>query len=355
MDVLVVNAGSTSLKLHLVDAREHSTPLRREDLKDLGPLAAVAHRVVHGGPRFREPVLIDSAVLEQIAGLEEIAPLHNAPALQGVEMTSAALPGVPQVAVFDTGFHQTMPDVVSTYALPLRFREGWGVRRYGFHGLSLQWSAERAPALLQRDGSDLRLVVCHLGGGCSVSALRGGRSLDTTMGFSPLDGVPMGTRSGSVDPGALLYLLNTDKLGVADLEHALNCDSGLRGLAGGDGSMAEVESRAAEGDADAQLALELFAYRVAGGVGAMAVAGEGIDALVFTAGIGEGSPMIRERICDRLGFLGIELDRDRNEPGSADRRIAAQSSAVEVLVIHAREELVAARAARALLPTADRP
>jgi acetate kinase len=354
VDVLVVNAGSTSLKLHLVDAREQSTPLGQDDLADLGELAAVAHRVVHGGGRFRDPVPLDPAVLEQIAGLEEIAPLHNAPALHGIELARSLLPDVPQVAVFDTGFHRTIPPLASTYALPRHFREEWGVRRYGFHGLSLQWCAERAPALLERSGTDLRLVVCHLGGGCSVSALRNGRSLDTTMGFSPLDGVPMGTRSGAVDPGALLYLLNTGKLGVKQLEHALSCDSGLRGLAGGDGSMAALERSATEGDAEAKLAVELFAYRVAGAVAAMAVACRGVDALVFTAGIGEGSPAARERVCARLGFLGLELDASRNQATNGDRRIAASSSAVEVLVIHAREEVVAARAARALLRASEK-
>lgn len=349
MDVLVVNAGSTSLKLHLVDEREQSRPLRRDELPGAGPLAAVAHRVVQGGSRLREPVLLDSAVLHEISELEEIAPLHNAPALRGIELTRAVLPDVAQVAVFDTGFHHTIPAVASTYALPARFREDWGVRRYGFHGLSLQWCAERAPALLGPHGADPRLIVCHLGGGCSVSALRGGRSLDTTMGFSPLEGVPMGTRSGSVDPGALLYLLSTRKLGLVDLERALNRDSGLRGLAGGDGDMVDLESRAEVGDVRAQLAIELFAYRVAGAIAKMAVATEGIDALVFTAGIGEGSARIRRQVCARLGFLGIELDPGHNEAGQGDRSIAARHSSVEVLVIHAREEVVAARAARALL------
>lgn len=350
MDVLVVNAGSTSLKLHLVDAAERSTPLHEADLDRLPQLAAVAHRVVHGGARFRDPVLLDSAALEQISELEEIAPLHNAPALRRIERTRALLPGVPQVAVFDTGFHRTIPAAAATYALPRPFREDWGVRRYGFHGLSLQWCAERAPALLEAPRDDLRLIVCHLGGGCSISALRDGRSLDTSMGFSPLDGVPMGTRSGALDPGALLYLLSTRKLSLADLEHALNWDSGLRGLAGGDGDMVGLERRAAAGDNDAQLAIELFAYRVAGAVATMAVATEGIDALVFTAGIGEGSAQVRERVCSLLGFLGIELEPDCNEAcGSDDQKISARASAVEVLVVHTREEIVAARAARALL------
>jgi acetate kinase len=393
-DILVVNAGSTSLKLHLVDERERSRPLgeaESEAARGLGAerrgeweglhevwgkaraVRAVAHRVVHGGARFCDPVLIDADVLEQIFALELLAPLHNAPALRGIERAREALPDVPQVAVFDTGFHSTIPAEAAVYALPRRWREGWGVRRYGFHGLSVQWCTERAPQLMGAEG--LRLVVCHLGGGCSVSAVRGGRSLDTTMGFSPLEGVPMGTRSGSVDPGALVYLLRERKLSVEELEHALNFDSGLRGLGGGSGSMVALERAAAAEDSDAQLAIEVFAYRVAGAVAAMAVAAKGIDALVFTAGIGEGSVLARERICERLGFLGVELDPARNrsaEPdgdvstegattqhGKAtvpqdatmqwDRDVSAERSPVRVLVIHAREEVIAARPARALL------
>jgi acetate kinase len=362
--VLVVNAGSTSLKLHVVDCHERSRPIAESELRAAHP-RAVAHRVVHGGVRLHEPVVIDEQVRELIFALEPLAPLHNAPALRAIEHTMKALPEVPHVAVFDTGFHRTMPVEASTYALPRRFRERWGVRRYGFHGLSLQWCAERAPQLLHRPAAQVRLVVCHLGGGCSVSALRDGRSLDTTMGFSPLEGVPMGTRSGSIDPGALIYLLRERGLSVGQLDRALNCDSGLRGLAGGSGNMQDVERAAGAGEAGAQLALDVFAHRVAGAVGTMAVACEGLDALVFTGGIGERSALVRERICARLCFLGVQLDQERNraeQPAAAtaaattttttdpaDRDIGARGSAVRVLVVHAREELIAARAARALL------
>lgn len=285
--------------------------------------------MVHGGPRFRDPVVVDDAVREQIVALEAIAPLHNAPALAGIGDAQRAFPGVPHVAVFDTGFHATIPIEASTYAVP----QQWGVRRFGFHGLSVQWASEQARAV--------RLVVCHLGGGCSITAVLDGRSVDTTMGFTPLEGVPMTTRSGSVDPGALLYLLRT-RLSVAELDRALNDESGLKALGGGTGDMRDVE--AAGG-----LAFDVFTYRVAVAVAALTVPLGGLDTIVFTAGIGENSAKVRARVCERLRFLGIELDADANDGAEPDCDVAADGSAVRVLVIRAREELVAARAARALI------
>lgn len=347
--VLVVNAGSTSLKLHLVDDGETATPVASLADVDAGGVAAVAHRVVHGGAHFREPVLLDADVREQIFELESLAPLHNAPALAAMAEAQGALPDVPHVAVFDTAFHATIPDEAAVYALPHRWREDWGIRRYGFHGLSVAWCAERAPDLLRRAADGLRLVVCHLGGGCSVTALRDGCSVDTTMGFSPLEGVPMTTRSGSVDPGAVLYLLRERGLDVGAVDQALNFHSGLAALSGSSGDMREIEAAARGGDARASLAVDVFVHRVAGSIAAMAAAAGGIDALVFTAGIGEGSAPVRERVAGRLRFLGVELDPSQNAEAVPDCDVAARDSPVRVLVIHAREELVAARAARALL------
>lgn len=345
--VLVVNAGSTSLKLHLVDADETVTSVESLEAVEPHLLDAVAHRVVHGGARFRDPVLVDAEVRGEVFELEALAPLHNAPALAGIRQAESALPNVPQVAVFDTAFHTTITPAAATYAVPRRWREEWGIRRYGFHGLSVAWSAERAPQLLDRSPGELRLVVCHLGGGSSVTAVAGGRSVDTTMGFSPLEGVPMATRSGSVDPGALIYLLRSHGMDAAALDDALNHESGLKALAGGSGSMSELESRAGEPAAD--LALGVYVHRLAGAVAAMTAAAAGLDALVFTAGIGEGSALVRERLCDKLRFLGVELDRARNRDAMPDCDVATPRSAVRVLVIAAREELVAARAARRLL------
>lgn len=340
LNVLVVNAGSTSLKLHLV--RPDGSAERVDSLAAAaGLVGAVAHRVVHGGPRFREPVVIDGEVRAQIFELEPLAPLHNAPALRAIEDAEAALPTVPQVAVFDTGFHATIPAAAATYALPRQWREEWGVHRYGFHGLSVQWSAEHVRVQ--------RLVVCHLGGGCSVTAVLDGRSVDTTMGFSPLEGVPMATRSGSVDPGSLVYVLRERGLDVDDVDHALNHESGLRGLAGGNGDMRELEERVAAGDPDAVLAFDVFVHRLVAAIGAMSAAMHGLDALVFTAGIGEGSALVRRRVCERLDYLGVELDELRNAACDGDADIGAESSAARVVVVRAREELVAARAAVALL------
>jgi acetate kinase len=301
-------------------------------------LFAVAHRVVHGGSRFSEPILIDDSVLFELEALRELAPLHNGQALVAIEQARLALPNVPHVAVFDTAFHATMPEDAFVYAVPQRWREQWSIRRYGFHGLSVQWAASRVAVP--------RLVVCHLGGGCSVTAVLDGRSVDTTMGFSPLDGVPMATRSGAIDAEIVLHLLRTGRLGLAELEHALEYESGLLGLSGVSGRVDELEASPAPA---ARLALEAFTRRVAGAVAASAASLGGLDALVFTAGVGENSNAVRAAICARLKFIGVELDAERNVSARPDAAIAAPGSRVRVEVIAAREDVVAARAARTLL------
>jgi acetate kinase len=281
MDVLVVNAGSTSLKLHLVRGHES------EPVDGFVAADAVGHRIVHGGSRFDRSILVDADVEREIERLIPLAPLHNRPALEALRAARAALPDVPHVAVFDTSFHRTIPPDAATYAVPARWREDWGIHRYGFHGISVTWVSEQVRAQ--------RLVVCHLGGGCSITAVLDGRSVDTTMGFSPLEGVPMATRSGSVDPGALIYLLREGMLTLEELEHALEHESGLAGLSGG-------------GDGDIRtsspLALGVFVHRVAAAIGAMAVACGGLDVLAFTGGIGEHADDIRERIVARVRSLG---------------------------------------------------
>jgi acetate kinase len=293
VDVLVVNAGSMSLKLHLVHGDE-SRPV-----DDFVAADAVGHRVVHGGRRFDHAVLIDEDVERVIGELAVLAPLHNGRALEEIGRARKALPGVPQVAVFDTAFHRTMPPAASTYAVPARWREEWDVHRYGFHGISVQWVACSLPVD--------RLVVCHLGGGCSVTAVKEGRSVDTTMGFSPLEGVPMATRSGSVDPAALFYLQREKGLSVAELEQALDHESGLAGLSdGGSGDVRDASP----------LAIEVFVHRVAGAVAAMAAAAGGVDVLAFTGGIGEHATGVRDRIVERVRFLGdfrVEIVPAREE------------------------------------------
>jgi acetate kinase len=332
--VLVVNAGSTSTKLSLVADDDSTIPL--ESLEEAPQtVLAVAHRFVHGGVEFRVPVVLDDTVVERLRGLSELAPLHNHAALERIDDARALLPAVPQVAVFDTAFHASLPEEASAYAVPARWRDDWGIRRYGFHGLSVEWAVSqvRVP----------RLVVCHLGGGCSVTAVADGRSADTTMGFSPLEGVPMATRSGSIDPEIVLFLLRTGRLEPDEIEAALEHESGLLGLSGVSSRVEELEASHEPG---AELALAVFTRRVAGAVAAMASSLGGLDALVFTGGVGEGSAAVRSRVCRRLGFIGIELDESLNAGASADVEIAAPGSAVLVRVIHAREDAVAARAAR---------
>ena len=304
MDVLVVNAGSTSIKLHLVDGDE-SRPVG-----GFVGVDAVGHRVVHGGRRFKQPALIDDSVERAIEELSILAPLHNSRALEEIRRAREALPNIPHVAVFDTAFHRTIPPAASTYAIPQRWREEWDVHRYGFHGISVQWVSSQIDAE--------RLVVCHLGGGCSVTAVKEGRSVDTTMGFSPLEGVPMATRSGSVDPGALLYLLREQRLTLDELENELEHESGLAGLSGGgSGDVREASA----------LALDVFVHRVAAAVAAMSAAAGGIEVLAFTGGIGEHATEVRERIVERARFLGD----------------------FEVAIVPSREELVIAAETRRLL------
>jgi acetate kinase len=324
------------VKLSVVGGDDTTTAI--EALEDARPgVAGVAHRVVHGGLSFRNPVLIDDEVEAKLAAVTELAPLHNTPALIEIRKARVQLPELPHVAVFDSAFHATMPEEAATYALPAKVRNEWGIRRFGFHGLSVQWASERVSAA--------RLVVCHLGGGCSVTAVFDGKSVDTTMGFTPLEGVPMATRPGSVDPGALLYLLR-HHLKLDDLDRVLEHESGLTGLSGWSGDVAELER---SDDPAARVALEVFAYRVATAIGAMAVALAGLDALVFTAGIGEHSARVRSDICSRLGFLGIELDARANESARPDAIISTEGALSQVIVLRAREDAIAARAARELL------
>ena len=328
--VLVVNAGSETLKLTVVGEDDSA-----EVVDGFVDADAVGHRIVHGGERFRGPVVVEDEIVAALEGLVPLAPLHNRPAVDALREARAALPDAPHVGVFDTAFHATIPDEAATYAVP---RE-WGIRRFGFHGLSVQWSAERVPAN--------RLVVCHLGGGSSVTAVLNGGSIDTTMGFTPLEGVPMTTRSGSVDPGALLYVQRERGLSPDELDHALNFESGLAALSGTSGDLREVLDAGEAG----RLAFDVFVHRVTAAVAAMAASLGGLDALVFTAGIGERSAATRAAICKRLAFLGVQLDEEANASATPDAELSAPGSRVAVHVIAAREDVVIAREARRALWT----
>lgn len=309
------------------------------------PVTAVGHRVVHGGVEFRGSVRIDAKVKETIQRLSEQAPLHNPPALETIRAAEQALPDVPHVAVFDTAFHATLEPSAYLYAVPFAWYEQWGIRRFGFHGISHEYCSRRAAEMLERDAKDLRLVICHLGNGCSATAVKGGKSIATTMGFTPLEGLMMGTRSGSVDPGVLLSLLNQGKLTAEQLDQMLNHESGLLGISGVSSDFRSVQQAADQGHNRAQLALRMYANRVRTAVGALAVHMGGLDALVFTAGVGENSASLRAAVCPGLECLGLRLDSDKNNRCQPDKDIAQEGSEGRILVIRTREELLIAQEA----------
>lgn len=350
MRVLVVNAGSSSLKLRLLgpddDVERSADAAPGADLDELvraWPVPnAVGHRVVHGGTRFTEPVLVDADVRAGLEELTALAPLHQPKSLQGLDAVSRLLPHVPAVACFDTAFHATLPPAAATYAVPERWRERYAIRRYGFHGLSHAWCAAQVVA---RTGAR-RVVTAHLGAGASLAAVLDGRAVDTTMGFTPLEGLVMATRSGTVDPGLVLWLEEHERLSPHEVAETLERRSGLLALAG-TADMREVVARVGRGDERAGLALDVYVHRLAGGIAAMAVAAGGVEALAFTGGVGEGAPVVRARTAERLAFLGVALDAVRND--TADGEVTGAGAAVRTLVVPAREDLEIARGVRALL------
>jgi acetate kinase len=308
-----------------------------QSIDSASEINVVGHRVVHGGPHNAEPVLITPEVKSAIATASEFAPLHTGAELEGMEIVENLLGPIPQVAVFDTGFHRKMPLSAAVYPGPYEWFER-GIRRYGFHGVNHQYCATRAAKLLRRDLASLKLVTCHLGAGCSLAAISEGRSIDTTMGFTPLEGLMMGTRSGSVDPGILTYLMRQDRLQAHEIDEMLNKKSGLFGMSGISDDMREILAGVKQGNQRARLAFDIFTHRLQAGIGAMVAVLGGIDALVFTAGVGENSPEARSAACGKLEFLGLELDEAANAQVGADEDIATQDSRVRVLVIQAREE-----------------
>jgi acetate kinase len=302
----------------------------------------VGHRIVHGGKEFEEATVITPQVKSAIARMAVFAPLHNRAELDGIELIEKCLGNVPQVAVFDTGFHSRLPEAAAVYPGPFEWL-AQGIRRYGFHGINHQYCAERAAQLLSRELNSLKLVTCHLGNGCSLAAVRQGRSIDTTMGFTPLDGLMMGTRSGSLDPGILTYLMREEKSTGKQLDDLLNTKSGLLGISGISGDMRQIVASMKDGNARAKLAFEMFVHHLQSGIGAMTAALGGMDALVFTAGIGENSPELRAAACANFGFLGMKLDSAKNVPYSLDQDISLPGSVVRVLIIRAQEDWAIAR------------
>jgi acetate kinase len=362
MRVLVVNAGSSSLKLRVLDSTDavltsHDLPAPRgatdtqalsAALELCGDVDAVGHRIVHGGTEFAGPVLIDSAVDSRLRALVDLAPLHQPKSLAALDAVNALRPGLPAVACFDTAFHATIPDAAATYAIPLEWRKRWSLRRYGFHGLSHAYTSRHAAAMLGRRLDDLRMVTCHLGAGASLAAVSGGRSVDTTMGFTPLDGLVMATRSGSIDPGLVLWLEQHVGTPPAELAATLEHRSGLLGLAR-TADMRMVLAGAAAGNPEAVLALSVYEHRLRAGVAAMTAALGGLDVLVFTGGVGERAPAVREHAAAGLAFLGVMVDQGRNHLEQGDRDISADAAQVRTLVVEAREDMEIARQVREVL------
>jgi acetate kinase len=359
--VLVVNAGSSSLKLRVLDrddavvaSADLPAPRGSTDaaavadaIRGLGSVDAVGHRIVHGGSQFARSVRLDADVEARLRALTDLAPLHQPKSLAAVEAVKAVLPDVPAIACFDTAFHASMPAAATTYALPPEWRKRWDLRRFGFHGLSHAYATGRAIELLGATAVH-RLVTCHLGAGASLAAVLDGRSVDTTMGFTPLEGLVMATRSGSVDPGLVLWLAEHAGTPPAELAATLEHRSGLLGLAG-TADMRAILDAAATGDPEARLALDVYLHRLRAGIAAMAAALGGIDALVFTGGVGERAPTVRALAVEGLGFLGLKLDSARNAAGPEDREIGADGGSTRILVITAREDIQIAHEVRAVL------
>ena len=390
--ILVCNAGSSSFKFSFFDAEDElllaeggidwlRKPTRllfrqadrqeiREDLKlekhadavvrileylqagqsaaldSLEDLRAVGHRIVHGGNRYSSAVLITAEVKRTIEELTELAPLHNPASLDGITAVEQSLPKVPQVAAFDTAFHASLSEAARTYPVPKKWTREWGIRRYGFHGLSHSYCTGQAAKMLGRPS--LRLVIAHLGNGASLSAVRDGICIDTSMGFTPMEGLMMATRSGTIDPGILIYLLRHKGLDVNALDEALNYESGLLGISGTSSDLRQLLSELPH-NRDARLAVDVYVHRIVQTVGAMAATLGGIDALVFTAGVGEGSSEIRKRVCEKLKYLGLELDPAANETCKPDADIGTPASKARILIIATREDLTIMRETRRLV------
>jgi acetate kinase len=360
-----VNAGSSSLKLAVLDddSRVESTTVERWDgeghtdpvrefVERAEGIEAVGHRVVHGGPRLTESVVVNDDVLDYLCSTADLAPLHNPRSVAGMREVRLLLPELPAVACFDTSFHTTLSAAARTYALPREWNRRWQLRRYGFHGINHSYVVQRAAQLLGRRLEDLRVVSCHLGAGSSLCAVRDGRSVDTTMGFTPLAGLVMATRSGSVDPGLVLWLLQHGGLSPEVLGEALEHGSGLKGLSGTSGDLREVLKARAGGDADARLAFDVFVHRLRREVGAMAASAGGLDLLIFTGGMGEHSPDVRASVADGLSHLGIGIDGGLNASAIGDTEVTLPGSRVHSLVVAASEETEIARETRRLVASA---
>lgn len=311
-------------------------------LKDMEEIAAVGHRVVHGGEKFNSSVLITDEVIKNIESCIEIAPLHNPPNLAGIYAINELLPSVPQVAVFDTAFHQTMPDYAYMYGIPYSLYKKYGIRRYGFHGTSHRYVSKRACDFLNLDYSKTKIVTAHIGNGASITAIENGKSIDTTMGFTPVEGLMMGTRSGDVDLGVVTYIMEKEMIGTAAASTLFNKHSGVLGISGLSSDMRDIEKAINEGNRNAKLALDMYEYRIKKYIGAYAAVLNGFDVLVFTGGVGENQVLTREKVCSGLEFMGVEIDKEINKTRGEEVLISTENSKVKVVVIPTDEEYMIA-------------
>jgi len=329
----------TALNL-IMDALTHSD---YGVIRDVSEISAIGHRVVHGGEKISSSVLVTQDVENVIRECSDLAPLHNPPNMMGIEVCKKILPGVHQVAVFDTAFHRTIPEEAYLYAIPYRLYEEYSIRRYGFHGTSHRYVAHRAARILGQPLETIKMVTCHLGNGCSITAIKDGKSVDTSMGFTPLEGLIMGTRSGDIDPAVVFYLIERAGMSVSEINSMLNRDSGLLGLSGLSRDMRDLEKAASEGNKRAITTLNCFTYRIKKYIGAYAASMGGLDSIVFTAGIGENSSEIRAMVCNGLEFLGVKIEHQRNSSGERERIISRDDSQVKILIVPTNEELMIAR------------
>ncbi|MGN0152396.1 MAG: acetate kinase [Wujia sp.] len=395
MNILVINCGSSSLKYQLIDSEseqvlakgicerikldgvlthqaagkekikieapmpDHSAAVKivLDKLTDpelgaissLDEIHAIGHRVVHGGEKFASSALINEDVLAAIEECNDLAPLHNPANLIGIKACETLMPGVPQVAVFDTAFHQTMPECAYIYGIPYEYYEKYKVRRYGFHGTSHSFVSKRTAELLGRDISDTKIIVCHLGGGASICAVQGGKSIDTTMGLTPLEGITMGTRSGNIDPAIIEFIAGKEGKSIAEIMNILNKESGVLGISGVSSDFRDINKGMAENNKRCDIAMNVFCYQAAKFIGGYVAAMNGVDAVVFTAGVGENDPLVRKLTCDRLQYLGVEIDDEANKLRGEEVRISTDNSRVPVYVVPTNEELAIARETVALI------
>ncbi|KPU28254.1 acetate kinase [Caloranaerobacter sp. TR13] len=318
-------------------------------IKSMEEISAVGHRVVHGGEKFSGSVVIDDEVLKVLRECADLAPLHNPPNIMGIEACQELMPNTPMVGVFDTAFHQTMPKSSYIYPLPYELYEKYGIRKYGFHGTSHKYVSNRAAEILGKDIKELNIITCHLGNGASLAAVKKGKSIDTSMGFTPLEGLAMGTRCGDIDPAIVTFLMEKENMSTSEVNNLLNKKSGVLGISGVSSDFRDIEEAAAKGNERAQLALDKFTSRVKKYVGAYAAIMGGVDVIVFTAGLGENSPETREAVCEGLEFMGVEIDKEKNKVRGKETIISTENSKVKVLVVPTNEELMIARETKALV------